>query len=100
MFARLSTHQGEPIEAEVDLAAGSALPIEQLRGSAGFCGVYFLADRASGRTLTLTLWEDEAALRDSEATATRIRKESDQRERTVTLSVERFEVGFADLAQG
>jgi heme-degrading monooxygenase HmoA len=97
MYARLSTHQGEPIEAEIDLGAGSALPIEQLQQSPGFRGVYFLADRASGRTLTLTLWEDESALHASEATATRIRKESDQRERTSTLAVERFEVGFAHL---
>ncbi|MFE0458719.1 hypothetical protein ACFW1A_05575 [Kitasatospora sp. NPDC058965] len=99
MFARLSTHQGEPIEAEIDLGAGSALPIEQLQQNEGFRGVYFLADRASGRTLTLTLWADEAALRDSEGTATRIRKESDLRERTATLSVERFEVGFTHLAE-
>ncbi|WP_035850379.1 hypothetical protein [Kitasatospora azatica] len=97
MYARLSTYQGEPIEAEIDLAAGSELPIKQVRELPGFRGVYFLADRASGKTLTLTLWEDEAAMRASEQDATKIRKQSAERERTTILSVERFEVGFSRL---
>jgi heme-degrading monooxygenase HmoA len=100
MYARLSTYSGEPIEEQIDLAAGSTLPIAQLQEMAGFCGVYFLADRASGKTLTLTLWEDEAAMHASEAGGTRIRKESAERERTTIRSVERFEVGFAHLPEG
>jgi heme-degrading monooxygenase HmoA len=97
MYARLSSYQGEAIPADVDLAVGSDTAVKQVREIPGFRGVYLLADRASGRTLTLTLWEDEEAMAASEARATKIRQESAEREQQRVISVERYEVGVAHL---
>ena len=37
-----------------------------VRKIAGFSGVLFLADRETGKALSITLWESEQAMRDSE----------------------------------
>lgn len=42
--------------------------------SAGFCGSYWLADRATGNGLELSLWSDLAELRDNEHESKRRRK--------------------------
>ena len=47
-----------------------------LRAFAGFRHAYLLVDRENGQGLTLTLWDSEADMRDSDETAKRIRAES------------------------
>lgn len=98
MFARLSTYQGSgPLPADGDLARNSAAIVEQVQGVPGFRGVYYLVDRATGRAKSLTLWEDEQTMLDSEERASRIREEVAEREGQHIVSVERFEVGFSHL---
>ncbi|MET9319114.1 hypothetical protein ABZX75_02795 [Streptomyces sp. NPDC003038] len=97
MFARLSTYQGSPVPAEGDVTANSEAIVEQVQGVPGFRGVYYLVDRASGKAMSLTLWEDEQTMLASEEKASRIREESAQREGQRIVSVERFEVGFSRL---
>ncbi|MDJ0341013.1 hypothetical protein QMK19_08705 [Streptomyces sp. H10-C2] len=97
MYARLSTYQGPSIPDQADLADGSDAALNQVREIPGFQGVYLLADRVTGQTLTLTLWQDEAAMRASEVRATEIREESAERDQAKIVSVERFEVGFVHL---
>ncbi|MEV6650026.1 hypothetical protein [Streptomyces sp. NPDC051219] len=97
MFARLSTYQGSPVPAEGDLGAISEMLVQQVQTLPGFRGVYYLVDRASGKARTLTLWEDEEAMEESEDLATRIREEAARREGQRIVSVERFEVGFSHL---
>lgn len=46
---------------------------------------------------TLTLWDDERTMLDSEEEAARIRERTAQREGQRIVSVERFEVGFSHL---
>lgn len=46
---------------------------------------------------SLTLWDDERTMRDSEEQAARIREETAQREGQRIVSVEHFEVGFSHL---
>ncbi|PBC78502.1 hypothetical protein BX265_3274 [Streptomyces sp. TLI_235] len=99
MYARLSTYRGDPIPAAQDLTADSEPALKQVLEIPGFRGVYLLADRADGKTLTLTLWADEAAMRASEVRATEIREESAERDQTAIVSVERFEIGFAHLVE-
>ncbi|MEU2433183.1 MULTISPECIES: hypothetical protein [unclassified Streptomyces] len=95
MFVRLSTYQGSPVPAEGDLSASSEAVVKQVQDVPGFVGVYYLVDRASGKAVSLTLWEDEQAMLDSEERAGRIREETAHREGQRIVSVERYEVGFS-----
>ncbi|MCX4545738.1 hypothetical protein [Streptomyces sp. NBC_01565] len=71
--------------------------VKQVEDVAGFLGVYYLVDRASGKAVTLTLWEDEQTMRASEETASRIREETARRQGQNIVSVDSFEVGFSSL---
>lgn len=97
MFARLSTYQGSPVPAEGDVTANSEAIVRQVQDVPGFRGVYYLVDRATGEAKSLTLWDDERTMQDSEEQAARIREETAQREGQRIVSVERFEVGFSHL---
>ncbi|MEU9231143.1 hypothetical protein [Streptomyces subrutilus] len=97
MFARLSTYQGSPVPAGGDLTAHSEEIVRQVQDLPGFRGVYYLVDRASGKATSLTLWDDERTMRESEEQAARIREETARREGQRVVSVEHFEVGFSQL---
>jgi heme-degrading monooxygenase HmoA len=51
-------------------------PVEQLREVDGNRGGYLLIDRENCTALTLTLWENQAALEASEVAASRLRSEA------------------------
>jgi quinol monooxygenase YgiN len=51
-------------------------PVERLREVDGNRGGYLLIDRDNLTALTLTLWEDQAALESSEVAASRLRSEA------------------------
>jgi heme-degrading monooxygenase HmoA len=51
-------------------------PVEQLREVDGNRGGYLLIDRENCTALTLTLWENQAALESSEVAASRLRSEA------------------------
>jgi heme-degrading monooxygenase HmoA len=98
MFARVSTYQGSPDELEDDIrdTTENIVPaVEQIPGS---LGLYVLVNRESGRSMSITLWESEAALRESEQAADRIRDASAERHQETIVSVERFEVAVAPSA--
>ncbi|WP_405424032.1 hypothetical protein [Streptomyces erythrochromogenes] len=97
MFARLSTYQGSPVPAEGDLVAHSEEIVRQVQDAPGFRGVYYLVDRATGEARSLTLWEDERSMQDSEELADRIREETARREGQQVVAVQHFEVGFSHL---
>ncbi|WP_432075445.1 hypothetical protein [Streptomyces wuyuanensis] len=97
MFARLSRYEGSPVPPEGDLSAHAETVVQQVRGLPGFLGVYWFVDRATGMAASLTLWEDEEAMRASEDKADRIRVETARREGQRIVSVDRYEVGFSHL---
>jgi heme-degrading monooxygenase HmoA len=66
MFARVSTYEGATGQAEAVRQAVQGMA-EQVRALAGFQKAYFLLDRASGRGLSITLWESEQAVQASAA---------------------------------
>jgi heme-degrading monooxygenase HmoA len=70
--------------------------IEQLEG---FVGGYVLVDHEDGRTMTLTLWESDAALEESESTARSARNRAAGAVDGSVLSVEKFEVALELRAQ-
>jgi heme-degrading monooxygenase HmoA len=89
MWARVSKFEG-PAE---QLESGAR---ETLRDMAqripGSKGAFYLVDRENDRSMAVTLWESEDALRESEGEADRIRTESAQRGEGRIGSVERYEV--------
>ncbi|MFF1837424.1 hypothetical protein ACFVXE_24935 [Streptomyces sp. NPDC058231] len=97
MFARLSTYQGSPVPEEGDLTANWDAVLQQIQEASGFRGVFYLVDRASGRSASLTLWEDEETMQASEESAARLREKVAHREGQRVVSVERFEVGFSHV---
>jgi heme-degrading monooxygenase HmoA len=70
--------------------------IEQLEG---FVGGYVLVDHEDGRTMTLTLWESDAALEASESTARSARNRAAGAVDGSVLSVEKFEIALELRAQ-
>jgi heme-degrading monooxygenase HmoA len=91
MWARVSSYQGS--SEQVD-AAAARLPEQALREMSGFERAYLLVDRESGKALTITLWESEDALRESEERANQLRSQvAEDLGATGTPTIERYEVG-------
>lgn len=92
MFARMNTFNGPPegldgltrVAEEKVLPAADRLP--------GFRGMLVLGDRATGKSISITLWETEEAMLASEQAANKLRQEANTAGGTQTAAVERFEV--------
>ncbi len=56
-----------------------------------------LVDRHSGKTLGITFWESEEAMRASEEVANRLREESAEAGSGTIAGVERYEVGLFEV---
>ncbi len=95
VFARVSTFTGttEEVDEAIRQVRENVLPrTEQLDG---FKGAYFLVDRQNGKSLTVTLWESEEAMRASEEAANDLRSEVADALDTQMVGVERYEVALA-----
>jgi hypothetical protein len=57
-----------------------------------------LADRQTGKTLGITFWESEEALKASEEAADRLREGSAEAMSDTITDVERYEVGLFEVA--
>lgn len=57
-----------------------------------------LIDRATGKSITITLWQGEETMRASEEAANRLRTQSAEAARESIVSVERYEVAFSELS--
>jgi hypothetical protein len=89
LFARVSTFRGSPQEIDgMSKAAEAAIPV-QLPGEKG---VLVLGDRDSGKSVAITFWEDEQAMRGSEEAANKLRTEIAEGGGAEIVGVERFEV--------
>lgn len=87
MFARVSTYQPGPDSsgAPTDDTVARVLQLP------GCLGIYYLLAK-DNKSLSITLWEDEAALAGSEEAATKIRSETSAEQHMQILGVEEFEV--------
>jgi heme-degrading monooxygenase HmoA len=94
MYARVSTFLGSPaaIDDAVANARDNVAPAMQKMD--GFQGLMVLVDRASGRSIAVTLWDSEEKLRESERDASRVRRDSATATHETILSVERFEIAL------
>lgn len=87
MFARVSTYQPGPDSS----GAPSDDTVNRVLQLPGCLGIYYLFGK-DNKSLSITLWEDEAALAGSEAAATQIRSETSAEQHMQILGVEAFEV--------
>jgi heme-degrading monooxygenase HmoA len=92
MYARVNTFEGDPQTLDAQIADVEQVTLPGAQSIPGFEGMLVLVDRGSGKTLAVTLWTDERAMRASEDAASALRNESAARNRERIVSVERFEV--------
>ena len=95
MFARVSTFTGasDQVDEAVRQVREDVLPrTEQLDG---YRGSYLLVDRENGKSLAVTFWESEEAMRESEESASTLRSEIADALGTQMIGVERYEVAVA-----
>jgi heme-degrading monooxygenase HmoA len=98
MHARLTRYEGgspDAIDENLDTKK-RVLPTEPGQ-TEGMRGAIFLGDRGTGRIVVVSLWEDEQALKASEADAARLREEVTAEGET--SSVEHYEVSLFAVAQ-
>ncbi|AXJ11922.1 hypothetical protein CFN17_16000 [Arthrobacter sp. PM3] len=87
MFARVSTYQPGPDSS----GAPSDETVSRVLQLPGCLGIYYLLGK-DNKSLSITLWDDEAALSGSEEAATKIRTETSAEQHMQVLGVEEFEV--------
>ena len=91
MLARVARYEvpSDRIDEAVESFGQAARQVEQLEG---FAGGYLFVDHEDGRTMTLTLWESQGALENSERATGKLRREAAGSVGGTVLSVENFEV--------
>ena len=97
MYARVSTLEGPPELMDESLRLAREVVLPQGRLMEGFKGMIALGDRHSGKTLGITFWESEEAMRASEEAANRLRSESAEASGQEQAGVERYEVGYFEV---
>lgn len=92
MYARVNTLPGprDGVDEVIKNAREKVIPaVRQVPGNAG---IISLVDRATGRTIGITLWQNEESLRQSQQAASGIRQETVADAGGSVVSVESFEV--------
>ena len=97
MHARVSLLEGPPELIDEGLRQAREVVSPWGRPMEGFEGMIALVDRHSDKTLGITFWESEEAMRASEEAAKRLREESADAGGDTIASVERYEVGFFEV---
>jgi steroid delta-isomerase-like uncharacterized protein len=93
LYARLTSLQGKPEKVADGIRYMQETVVPAAQQLSGFRGLISLADRKSGKGVSLTLWESEDALRRSEEAGKRLRSDAATRfGATAEPSVERYEV--------
>lgn len=85
----------EEIDAAVALAHEEILPLE--RQMPGFRGLILLADKDAGRLVSLSLWESEELMQQSEASARMITRFGAQSIGGKRVAIEPFDVALFEL---
>ena len=98
MHARMSILEGSPEQIDEGLRHVREEILPQISQQDGFKGIIALADRQTGKTLGITFWESEEALRASEEAADRLRGDSAQAMGDTIAGVERYEVGVFEMS--
>jgi heme-degrading monooxygenase HmoA len=97
VYARVSIFEGSPDQMDESLRQAREQVLPRARQMDGFKGLIALGDRQSGKTLGITFWESEEAMRASEQEANRVRSESAEASTQEIAGVERYEVGLFEV---
>jgi heme-degrading monooxygenase HmoA len=97
VYARVSIFEGSPELMDEWLRQAREVVLPAARQMEGFEGIIALGDRQSGKTLGITFWESEEAMRASEESAGRLREESAEAGGDEIAGVERYEVGLFEV---
>ena len=97
MYARVSVLEGSPDQLDEMLRQVREVVLPQAKQDEGFKGMIALGDRRSGKTLGITLWESEEAMRASEQDANWLRRVSAKAGGHQIAYVERYEVGLFEV---
>jgi heme-degrading monooxygenase HmoA len=96
VFARIATYTAQPspyrIEQGISRAREKVLP--RLKQTDGYEGAYFFVDRQSGKAISISLWESEEAMHNSEEVARALRDEIAGGLATQMVDVEHYEVAI------
>ncbi len=95
MFARVSTFTGTSDQIDEAIRQAREDVVPRLEELDGYRGAYFLVDRENAKSLAVTLWESEEAMRASEEAANSLRSETADALGTQMVGVERYEVAVA-----
>ena len=93
MYARVARYQ-IPQDRFGEVVSAFREPVERLKEVEGNRGGYLLIDRDNCTALTLTLWENQAALEASEVAAGRLRSEAVEAVGGEIQTVDRCEVAL------
>jgi heme-degrading monooxygenase HmoA len=89
MHARVSTYQTSEAAKLVD---GFRSVTDQLEQVDGFSHAYFMVDEATGKALSITIWESQAALDASASSADDLRRRGTEASGTTIESVQHYAV--------
>jgi heme-degrading monooxygenase HmoA len=92
MYARVNHYQDSPENLDSSEQVAEKEIVPQLKQVAGFLGVLSMVDRTTGKSLAITFWESEEALRASETAADELRDEIKERTGSEIRTVDRYEV--------
>ena len=91
MYARVSQYE-VPAERLAEDIRGADETERKVEAMPGSLGLYYLVDAKTGRTMSITLWESEQAMRESDEPASRLREETSSASSAKIVSIDRFEV--------
>jgi heme-degrading monooxygenase HmoA len=97
VYARVSILEGPPDLIDEGLRQAREVVLPRGRQMDGVKGMIALGDRQGGKTLGITFWESEEAMRASEEEANRLREESAETGGDTIAGVERYEVGLFEV---
>jgi heme-degrading monooxygenase HmoA len=97
MFARVHSLETTPEQHDRGLEIVRDQLLPWLRDSTGFRGLIRLAHRGGGKTLVVTLWADEDALRASTEAADHLGDLTAATTGATRLALEEYEVEFFDV---
>jgi heme-degrading monooxygenase HmoA len=97
VFARVHTLATTPEQAAQGYEIIKSLYLPWARDSTGFRGLIRLTDETSGKTLVVTLWADEDALRASTTAAEELGLRIAEASGATYRSIEDFEVSLFDV---
>jgi heme-degrading monooxygenase HmoA/predicted ester cyclase len=97
---RMTRTEGSPasLDAAIDEFRNTAIP--ELMDMPGICSAQLMADRATGRAIVVTAWEDAAAMAAARAAAARLRADVIAVTHAQIRSVEEFRLEFSSVREG